>query len=132
MLDLVTERSTKAIASITAARGRGKSAALGLAVAGAIGLNFTHIFVTSPSPENLKAFFEFLKKGLEALGLKEHADYDVVQSQKPNRHKCIVAVNVYRNHRQSVRVSFCLIYTLKLLLNTRQLFSTSNQAKRRN
>lgn len=50
--------------SLTAARGRGKSAALGLAVAAAVGFGYSNIFVTSPSPENLKTFFEFVFKGI--------------------------------------------------------------------
>lgn len=66
---MITEKSLKATCSITAARGRGKSAAMGLAVAGAIGFGYTNIFVTSPSPENLKTFFEFIIKGFEAMDL---------------------------------------------------------------
>lgn len=49
--------------SLTASRGRGKSAALGLAVAGAIAFGYSNIFVTSPTPENLNTFFQFLFKG---------------------------------------------------------------------
>lgn len=105
LLDLVTERSMKATASITAARGRGKSAALGLAIAGAISLNFTNVYVTSPSPENLKALFEFLIKGFEALGLKEYTDYEIQYSQGNEKRKCIVAINVFRNHKQTIQVS---------------------------
>jgi len=103
LLDLVTERSLKATASITAARGRGKSAALGLTIAGAISLNFTNVYVTSPSPENLKALFEFLIKGFEALNLKEHADYEIQYSNGNEKQKCIVAINVFRNHKQTIQ-----------------------------
>jgi tRNA(Met) C34 N-acetyltransferase TmcA len=49
--------------SLTAARGRGKSAALGLAMAGAVAFGYSNIFVTSPSPENLTTLFEFIFKG---------------------------------------------------------------------
>lgn len=49
--------------SLTASRGRGKSAALGLAVAAAIAFDYSNIFVTSPSPENLNTFFQFVFKG---------------------------------------------------------------------
>ncbi len=42
--------------------GQGKSAALGLAIAGAIGYGYSNIFVTAPSPENLKTVFEFVFK----------------------------------------------------------------------
>lgn len=67
LLDVVTDKIMNATCSITAARGRGKSAALGLAIAGAIEFGFTNIFVTSPTPENLSTLFEFIIKGFEAM-----------------------------------------------------------------
>lgn len=39
--------------SLLAGRGRGKSAALGLAIAGAVYERYTNIFVTAPTPDNL-------------------------------------------------------------------------------
>ncbi|PHJ23840.1 atpase protein [Cystoisospora suis] len=63
--------------ALTAARGRGKSAALGLAVAAAVAYDYSSIFVCAPSAENVKTLFDFLLKGLGALGLKEHTDFDV-------------------------------------------------------
>lgn len=62
---------------------RFQSAALGLAIAGALGLGYANIFVTAPSPENLRTLFEFVFKGLDALGYKEHIDYDLVESTNP-------------------------------------------------
>ena len=59
---------------MTAARGRGKSAALGLAMSAAVGFGYSNIFVTAPSPENLKTLFEFIFKGFDAL------DYQVITS----------------------------------------------------
>ena len=50
--------------SITAGRGRGKSASIGLALAGAIEMGYSNIFVTAPSPDNLKTLFEFICLGL--------------------------------------------------------------------
>lgn len=41
---------------------------LGLALAGAVAFGYSNIFVTSPSPENLKTLFEFVVKGFDALG----------------------------------------------------------------
>ena len=41
---------------------------MGLAVAGAIGMGYANVFVTSPSPENLGTFFSFVLKGFDALG----------------------------------------------------------------
>jgi len=39
-----------------------QSAALGLAMAGALALGYANIFVTAPSPENLRTLFEFVFK----------------------------------------------------------------------
>lgn len=80
-----------------------QSAALGLAIAGALAVGYANIFVTSPSPENLRTLFEFVFKGLDALGYKEHLDYDLVESTNPDFKKAIVRVNVYRSHRQTVQ-----------------------------
>jgi N-acetyltransferase 10 len=46
-------------------------------------MGYANIFVTSPSPENLRTLFEFIFKGLDALGYKEHIDYDLVESTNP-------------------------------------------------
>ena len=47
-----------------------QSAALGLAVSGALALGYSNIFVSAPSPENLRTLFEFVLRGLEELGYK--------------------------------------------------------------
>ena len=39
-----------------------QSAALGLAMAGSVHLGYANIFVTAPSPENLKTLFQFVLK----------------------------------------------------------------------
>ncbi|KFD48287.1 hypothetical protein M514_10864 [Trichuris suis] len=103
LLNIVAENSLRHTVSLTAARGRGKSAALGLATAGAIGSGFSNIFVTSPSPENLKTYFQFVCRGFDALNFKEHMDYEVVQSANPEFNKAIVRINVIRSHRQTVQ-----------------------------
>ena len=72
IVDIISERSLKSTVSLTAGRGRGKSAALGLCIASAIVYGFSNIFVTAPSPENLGTVFEFVFKGLDALNYKEH------------------------------------------------------------
>jgi len=53
LYDALTDKALRYTISLTAARGRGKSATIGLCVAGAIALGFSNIFVTAPSPENL-------------------------------------------------------------------------------
>jgi hypothetical protein len=50
-----------------AASGPLQSAALGLAIAGALALGYANIFVTAPSPENLKTLFSFIFKVRERL-----------------------------------------------------------------
>ena len=66
-VEAISEKTLRSTVAMTAARGRGKSAALGLAIATAVGFGYSNIFVTSPSPENLKTLFEFVFKGFDAL-----------------------------------------------------------------
>lgn len=106
LLDVITEKNLQVTCSVTAARGRGKSAALGLAIAGAIGFGYTNIFVTSPSPDNLKTLFEFIVKGFEAMGLEEHLDFELIQSVNSEFNKALVRINVFKKHRQVVQVVF--------------------------
>lgn len=107
-VDAIAEKTLSSTVVLTAARGRGKSAALGLAIAAALGHGYANVFVTSPSPENLKTLFEFVFKGLDALGYEEHLDYDIAQSTNPDFNKAIVRVNVFRQHRQTIQASrFC-------------------------
>ncbi len=65
--------------------------------------SYSNIFVTSPSPENLKTLFEFVFKGFDALEYKEHLDYDLVQSTNPEFNNAIVRVNIYHTHRQTIQ-----------------------------
>lgn len=77
-IDAVSEKTLRSTVSLTASRGRGKSAALGLAVAGAVAFGYSNIFVTSPSPENLNTFFQFVFKGnieLKLLACFHHASF---------------------------------------------------------
>ncbi|KDR10713.1 RNA cytidine acetyltransferase [Zootermopsis nevadensis] len=102
-IEAVSEKSLRSTVSLTAARGRGKSAALGLAMAGAVAFGYSNIFVTSPSPENLTTLFEFVFKGFDALEYQEHLDYDLIQSTNPEFNKAIVRVNIFRDHRQTIQ-----------------------------
>lgn len=99
----ITEKTLRSTVALTAARGRGKSAALGVAVAAAVAFGYSNIFITSPSPENLKTLFEFLFKGFDALEYLDHTDYTILQSTNPDFNKAIVRVNVHRNHRQTIQ-----------------------------
>jgi N-acetyltransferase 10 len=103
-VEAITEKTLRTTVALTAARGRGKSAALGLAVACAVGMGYSNIFVSSPHPENLKTFFEFLFHGFDALEYKEHQDYDLLTSTNPAYGVgSIVRVNVFHSHRQTVQ-----------------------------
>lgn len=102
-VDAIAEKTLQSTVALTAARGRGKSAALGLAIAAAIAHGYSNIFITSPSPENLKTLFEFVFKGFDALGYLDHVDYSIIQSTNPDFNKAIVRVNVHRQHRQTIQ-----------------------------
>lgn len=102
-VDAIAEKTLQSTVTLTAARGRGKSAALGVAIAAAIAHGYSNIFITSPSPENLKTLFEFVFKGFDALGYMEHQDYNILQSTHADFNKAIVRVNVHRQHRQTIQ-----------------------------
>lgn len=102
-VDAIAEKTLRSTVTLTAARGRGKSAALGVAIAAAVAHGYSNIFITSPSPENLKTLFEFVFKGFDALNYLDHVDYTIIQSTNPDFNKAIVRVNVHRQHRQTIQ-----------------------------
>ncbi|KAK4432860.1 RNA cytidine acetyltransferase 1 [Sesamum alatum] len=102
-LDAVLGKTVQNTIALTAPRGRGKSAALGLAVAGAVAAGFSNIFVTAPTPQNVCSLFEFLRKGLHMLKYKEHSHYDVVRSCNPDFRKAIIRINIHKEHRQTIQ-----------------------------
>ncbi|KAI0121133.1 GNAT acetyltransferase 2-domain-containing protein [Xylariales sp. AK1849] len=102
-VEAIQEKSLRNTVTLTAARGRGKSAAMGVAVAAAVAHGYSNIFITSPSPENLKTLFEFVFKGFDSLGYADHADYSIIQSTNPDFNKAIVRVNIHRAHRQTIQ-----------------------------
>jgi N-acetyltransferase 10 len=102
-VDAIAEKTLRSTVALTAARGRGKSAALGVAVAAAVAHGYSNIFITSPSPENLKTLFEFIFKGFDALNYLDHVDYSIIQSTNPDFNKAVVRVNIHRQHRQTIQ-----------------------------
>ncbi|ETK83910.1 hypothetical protein F441_11247 [Phytophthora nicotianae CJ01A1] len=102
-VEAVSEKTLRSTVALTAGRGRGKSAALGMALAGAVAYGYSNIFVTAPSPENLKTVFDFVFKGFDALKYKEHLDYEIVQSTNPEFNHAVVRVNIFREHRQTIQ-----------------------------
>nr|CCC47982.1 conserved hypothetical protein, fragment [Trypanosoma vivax Y486] len=103
LMQTVVEKSLNTTCVVTAGRGRGKSAALGLAAAGALAQGYSNIFCTAPSPENLQTFFEFVVRGLQEMGYKERTDFEAMQSVSVEFSKCIIRINVFREHRQTVQ-----------------------------
>ncbi|GER47563.1 tRNA(Met) cytidine acetyltransferase TmcA [Striga asiatica] len=69
-LDAILDKNLRSTVALLAGRGRGKSAALGLAIAGAVAAGYSNIFVTAPSPDNLKTLFEFVCIGFNMLEYK--------------------------------------------------------------
>jgi N-acetyltransferase 10 len=57
LVDVLADKSHKTTVSLTAGRGRGKSASIGLSIAAAIQIGYSNIFVTAPSPDNLNTLF---------------------------------------------------------------------------
>ena len=103
MVDVISDKTLRHTVSLTAARGRGKSAALGLAIAAAVDFGYSNIFVTSPSPENVRTLFDFIYKGFDVLKYEEHTDYSLVQSTNPNFNKAIIRINIFKEHRQTIQ-----------------------------
>jgi N-acetyltransferase 10 len=102
MVDSISEKSMRATVSITAGRGRGKSSAMGLAISSAVIFGFSNIFVTAPSPDNLKTFFEFVIKGLISLNYREHKDFEIQEGVEEGLRGCIIRINIFKNHKQSI------------------------------
>jgi N-acetyltransferase 10 len=106
-LEACSDKHSKGASTIamTAPRGRGKSAAIGLCLAGALSLGFSTIYVTAPAPENLVSVFDFTLRGLKVLKYQEHMDFTVTYNSAMGREetKCVLSIAVYRNHRQIIQ-----------------------------
>ncbi|KMT04511.1 hypothetical protein BVRB_8g181730 isoform C [Beta vulgaris subsp. vulgaris] len=103
LLDAILEKNYQATIALIASRGRGKSAALGLAIAGAVAAGYSRIFVTAPSAENLRSLFDFVLRGLRVLNIEEHTQFDVVRSTDPVLRKAITQINIFKEHRQIIQ-----------------------------
>ena len=102
-VEILTEKNINATVCLTAARGRGKSATLGLSLAASIAFGYSNIFITAPSPENLQTVFEFVKIGLDLLKYQESTDYSFIQSTNEKFNKAIVRVKIFKNHNQIIQ-----------------------------
>jgi N-acetyltransferase 10 len=114
--------SIRRLICLTSGRGRGKSAALGMAIGSAVAFGYSNIVVTAPSEENVSTVFEFVTKTLQALEYKPHVDYvevskrvdedksdrskSIYSTQRGNRQMREVASQIIinkNNHRQTVQ-----------------------------
>jgi len=78
--ETISNKNFNSTVILTAARGRGKSAVIGLSAAAAISYGLSNIVVTSANPENLNCFFAFLFIGLKILNYTEGKDFEVNQN----------------------------------------------------
>lgn len=99
----IAEKTLQSTITLTAPRGRGKSAALGLGIASAVAHGYSNIFVTSPSPENVKTLFEFTLLGLKAAGYQEHTHFTSIESKQSDGQVVTTKLNIFRDHRQTVQ-----------------------------
>jgi len=102
-VEAISEKTLQTTVALTAARGRGKSATLGLSMAAAVAYGYSNIFVTAPSPENLHTLFEFVCRGFNALGMKDTVDYEVVKSTHNDTKGAVIRINIFREHRQTIQ-----------------------------
>ena len=102
LVDIISEKNPKNTVSLTSGRGRGKSSSMGLGVAGAVVYGYSNIIITAPSPENLKTFFDFLIKGLNALNYTEHKDY-IIQEGTGDFKGSIISIDIIKDHKQTMK-----------------------------
>lgn len=101
--ETLVKKTFRATVSLTAARGRGKSAALGLSIASAVAHGYSNIYVTSPTPENLHTLFEFVLKGLNAIHFNENHDYNVIRSNDPDQNNAVLRIDIFKDHNQTIQ-----------------------------
>ncbi|CAL1290697.1 unnamed protein product [Larinioides sclopetarius] len=105
-LEVLKNRTFRNVFSVSSAVGRGKSAVLGLAIAGSLAFNYSNIFISAMCYKNVNTVFKFLLKGLDVLNYKEDDDFDLIQSVNPKFKNSLTGINVFRDHPQSVRFIF--------------------------
>ncbi len=75
---------------------------MGIAIASALVFGYSNIFVTAPTPDNLKTFFEFILLGMNKLNYREHKDYEIVKGVEEDTKNLIVKINIFRDHKQTI------------------------------
>eukprot|EP00702_Spironucleus_salmonicida_P007154 EST48445.1 N-acetyltransferase-like protein [Spironucleus salmonicida] len=104
---ILQEQTTNAFPSqktifIKAARGRGKSALIGLSLGAAISQQATNILVFAPNASNVQTLFEFAIKSIAALGYQEHVDYKTQKTSSLELAE-IVGIDIFKTHKQTIR-----------------------------
>lgn len=97
----MADQSEASISSIIASRGRGKSVALGFAIAHALDKNFSAIAISALFLENVQEIFNFAVNGLNKLGYKKLTDYKVIYSFEGKK-RLISRIEVTRNVKRFV------------------------------
>lgn len=134
------------ITSVQAGRGRGKSAAMGLAIVGAIERKLPLVLVSSLFLDNVQSIFEFVISGLEALEYRKMKDYKVNYIFR-GKQRSIRSIEITKDFRRTVEFVQCFddikIYpsllvideaaaiplpSLKRLLDTRLVFMASTSS----
>ena len=75
---------------------------MGIALASALVYGYSNIFVTAPTPDNLKTFFDFVLLGITKLNYKEHKDYEIIRGTDEATRNLIIKINIYRDHKQTI------------------------------
>lgn len=101
LFSVLKDRTNRSIFSIQAGRGRGKSVALGLTITRAIQLKFSSIYISAPALENVKVLFDFLIKGLNAIGYIKYKDFKIVYSFK-SRKRLIQRIEILKDMKQTI------------------------------
>jgi len=95
------DSNERAVVPITASRGRGKSASLGLAAAYAAHSGMSSILVSALHIENVQTLFDFAVTGLLNLGYQKIRDFKVVYSFSGKKRG--VSQIYFPKTRQSIR-----------------------------
>ncbi|GIX61623.1 ATPase domain containing protein [Babesia caballi] len=75
------------VTTIISARGRGKSATIGLFLSAALNMGFRNILIVAPAMENVQTLYSFLESGLQLLGTPE--DSKVVVTRRDGYIECL-------------------------------------------
>jgi len=80
MIKYLTTTASSRVLALTSARGRGKSATLGLALAAAFDLGYGSMCLVAPSAESVVQIFNFVVIGLEALEYIQNVHFLIMHS----------------------------------------------------